>query len=141
MHRKNTFEVLVVDDDKVVSLLHNHLLTNHIQTPVPFFNGKKALEYLKTRDKPGNSFLLLLDINMPVLNGWDFLRELRKSSLACTIYVVMVTSSICTVDERTAQEFEQVIGFCQKPLQVSHLSKLKELPQLRSFFEKKKEFA
>lgn len=137
MRNHKDFEILVVDDDKIVSLMHKHLLSNHLQPPISFFNGKKALDYLCSKNKPGKNFLLLLDINMPVLNGWDFLKELRKNSLACSIYVVLVTSSICTVDKRMAQEFEQVIGFCHKPLKVAHLEKLKELPQLKPLIIKK----
>lgn len=139
MSSHNNFEVLVIDDDKVVSLLHRHLLTHHLETPVPFLNGIKALDYLDSKNEKENHFLLLLDINMPVLSGWDFLKELRKKSLLCSIYVVLVTSSICSIDKRMAQDFEQVIGFCHKPLQVTHINKLKELPQLKRLLKNKKE--
>lgn len=138
MPEQNNFEILVIDDDKVISLLHKKLLTNHLQPPVPFSNGRLALEYLRTKNCSDNSFLLLLDLNMPILNGWDFLKELHKNSFRCSIHVILVTSSICTRDKQTAFEFEQVIGFCHKPLQVSHLDEIRILPELKHLFSKSK---
>lgn len=54
------FEILVVDDDKVVSLLHKNLLRfDHIEPPVIFSNGKNTLEYLGSKNCSDNCCLLL----------------------------------------------------------------------------------
>src|SRR6056297_3204912 len=89
-------EVLVVDDDKVVTLLHKNSLKSSkiVHPPVLCYNGKEALEYLQKNDRPEKHFLILLDLNMPVLDGWKFLNRIKKNPPNAHVYVVVVTSSI-----------------------------------------------
>ena len=53
-------------------------------------NGREALEDLRAN---GNPDLILLDLMMPIMDGWEFLEELRKDPVACRIPVVAVTTS------------------------------------------------
>lgn len=140
MPEKNpNFEILVIDDDKVVSLLHKNLLRfDHIQPAVLFRNGKKALEYLNRKNCAENCFLLLLDLHMPIINGWKFLKQLEKSTFDCTVFVVLVTSSISRKDQIHALEFEHVIDFCEKPLLKEHIAKIQALEEVKYFFKQKK---
>jgi CheY-like chemotaxis protein len=80
----------------VVTLLHkNSLKSSHIEhSPVLCYNGKEALEYLQKNDRPDKHFLILLDLNMPVLDGWKFLNKVKQNPPQAQIYVVIVTSSI-----------------------------------------------
>ena len=130
------FEVLVVDDDKVVALLHKNSLrsSNIDQPPVLCNNGKEALDHIKQNDGEDKHFLVLLDLNMPVLDGWKFLKKLRKDPPLGKIYVVVVTSSINQKDYLKAQTYEQVIHFCRKPLSPECFVKIKKLEPLKTFF-------
>jgi CheY-like chemotaxis protein len=89
----------VVDDDKVHHFIIKKLLEkNHIQTDVSFFeNGHLALDDLKAKLQSGIGFpdIILLDINMPVLDGWQFLAEFNqiKDSIQHSIAIYIVTSS------------------------------------------------
>lgn len=131
-------EVLIVDDDKVVSLLHkNSLKASHIkQSPVLCKNGKEALIYLRNADHADKHFLVLLDLNMPVLDGWEFLRKLKQDPLQSKIYVVVVTSSINKRDFLKAQNYDQVVHFCHKPLSPECILTIKKLEPVRQFFFK-----
>lgn len=129
-------EILVVDDDKVVALMHkNQLRCSNIQpAPVLCTNGQEALDYLLKNDAADKHFLVLLDLNMPLVNGWKFLNKLKKAPPLATIYVVIVTSSINQKDYLKTQTYEQVIHYCQKPLSQTCISKIKSTEALRAFF-------
>jgi CheY-like chemotaxis protein len=99
-----------------------------------FSSGQEALNYLRKNNDPEKHFLILLDLNMPVLNGWEFLQLTEEDSMAANIYVVIVTSSINREDYIRSKDFKQVIGFFRKPLDTSCMEHLKEIEKLRSFF-------
>lgn len=129
-------EILVVDDDKIVALLHrNQLRCSRIQpAPVICSNGREALDYLLKNDKPDKSFLILLDLNMPVVDGWKFLKKIKKNPPLSRVFVVIVTSSINRKDFLKAQTYASVIHFCPKPLSAACVSTIKNLEQLQPFF-------
>ncbi|UZH54584.1 response regulator [Salinimicrobium tongyeongense] len=129
-------EILVVDDDKVVTLLHkNSLKSARIEpSPVLCYNGREALDYLRKNDRPNKHFLLLLDLNMPVLDGWKVLKQLKKNPMQAEVFVVVVTSSINHQDFARAQKYQHVIHYCRKPLTVACTLKIKNLEALRKFF-------
>lgn len=139
MSRSNNaapLEILIVDDDKVVALLHkNQLRASHIEpSPVICSNGKDALDYLSRNDHPGKSFLVLLDLNMPVIDGWQFLKRLKRNPPKAKVFVAVITSSINQKDYLKAQTYSSVIHFCKKPLESGCVSKIKNLEPLRDFF-------
>lgn len=129
-------EILVVDDDKVVALLHKNQLRCSKVEPAPVIcsNGREALDYLLKNDKTGKNFLILLDLNMPIVDGWKFLKKLRKDPPLGQIYVVIVTSSINNKDYLKAQTYNSVIHFCRKPLSAKCVKIIKNLKQLRPHF-------
>lgn len=133
-------EILVVDDDKVVALLHkNQLRCSKVEpSPVICSNGREALDYLLKNDFPGKNFLILLDLNMPLVNGWKFLNKLKKDPPQAKIYVVIVTSSINQKDYLKAKTYEQVIHYCHKPLSPTCLSNIKNSEALQHFFAAEK---
>lgn len=131
-------EVLIVDDDKVVTILHkNSLKSSHIEyPPVLCNNGKEALEYIRKNDQTGKHFLILLDLNMPVVDGWKFLNEIKENPPQGHIYVIVVTSSINKQDLVKARTYDEVIQFCRKPLNANCILKIKDLDPVRHFFFK-----
>jgi len=130
-----TFDVLVVDDDKIVCLLHKKILKKiRIEDPVICFNGKQAIEHLDEQYNKVGSFVVLLDINMPVMNGWEFLECCKKKPYADRIFVVIVTSSTYKKDFSKALEYRQVIGSCRKPLYVENIRAIKTLDEVKAFW-------
>lgn len=129
-------EILVVDDDKVVTLLHKNLLRNSDLNwpPVIFENGLDALNYIQENDRSQKHFLVFLDLNMPVLDGWKFLKKIKKSGLLSRVYVVIVTSSINQKDYLKAQKYESVYYYCRKPMRLECVEKITNLEPLKPFF-------
>ena len=129
-------EILVVDDDKVVTLLHKNLLRNSgfCRPPVIFENGEQALHYILENDLSQKKFLVFLDLNMPVLDGWKFLKKIKKLELKSQVNVVIVTSSINQKDYLKAQKYESVLYYCRKPMRLECVDKIINLEPLKPFF-------
>lgn len=128
-------EILVVDDDNLIRLLHQKNLQNSSidQKITTFQNGKEALDYMENKKDPKITFLVLLDINMPVMDGWEFLESYKQSDSNET-FVLMVTSSIDGSDKDRAYTFPNVIGFYEKPFVAETIQGVKALKELKPFF-------
>ena len=125
-------DVFVVDDDKVYHFIIKKLLTkNNIDVKPSFYlNGLEAIEEIKGKIKLGTSLpdLILLDINMPIMDGWQFLDELKKTNdlvdkKNTTIYLVSSSDSISDVNK--AKEYQdQIKDFFFKPMTAQDLCKI-----------------
>lgn len=93
--------------------------------------GLEALEYLKLqKDKTGlHPNLILLDINMPGMNGWEFLSEYNKldEKLQSEVLVVMLTNSENPDDIEKAKSLKMTSGFKTKPLTQEMLKEIKNM--------------
>lgn len=123
--------VLNVDDDDVTLILHKMLVkaTACCDEIENFISGESALEYLQSASfSADNNYVILLDINMPGMSGWDFLDRMEYIH-GLKAYVALVTSSIDSRDQEKARNYDKVIDFFIKPLNKN---------QLLSFFQKVK---
>ena len=120
--------ILLVDDDYEDNVFHRLIISRmQIAESVEEANdGLEALDYLKKRQVPPE--LIFLDINMPRMNGWEFLEEykdLDSEKKAKTIIMMLSTSS--NPDEiKKAQEIAEVSGFKTKPLSKEMLVEILE---------------
>lgn len=122
----------IIDDDK----LHQHAMCRmmkYIKTPVEllqFYNGLQALEYIKTNLQQSIRLpnVIFLDVNMPVMNGWQFLDEfillLPKQNPLTTIYIV--TSSVNDADIEKAASYSEISEYIIKPMNVNQVKELLE---------------
>lgn len=124
-------DVFVVDDDKVYHFIIKKLLVkNNINiNPSFYMNGLEAIEEIKGKIKLGRSLpdLILLDINMPIMDGWQFLDEFKKTNRVATekttIYLVSSSDSISDVNK--AKEYQdQIKDFFFKPMTTEDLCKI-----------------
>ena len=127
-----TKNIWIIDDDQVYTfgvkkIIRNHLPENNISS---FKNGKKALEAMeKVLDTDGDlPELILLDIAMPEMNGWDFLRALEEldERLLDEIRVFVISSNI---EQESDQLYrvewdEKISDFIKKPVHIEALKKI-----------------
>lgn len=122
-------EVIIVDDSDLLQFLHKTILEMAglgENTPA-FDNGEEALVYLKQRPDHKIPVLVLLDINMPVMNGWEFLEALPEMEGHENVYVVIVTSSVDESDRKKSFNYSHVFDFLEKPITVESVSKVVEI--------------
>jgi CheY-like chemotaxis protein len=116
MHDKMLNILLVEDDEVDVMNVNRAFKKNNIKNPLwTAPNGLAALEMLRKDEIPRERRLVLLDLNMPKMNGIEFLRELRKDpELRHTPVVVLTTSD----DERDRVDAYNlnVAGYILKPV-------------------------
>jgi len=122
------FEVIIVDDDKMVLCYHQILVQESglSEDPLMFMNGRETLDYLLSGDNPKKVYCLLLDINMPVMNGWEFLEAVMQHPVNERLLIVMVTSSIDKADKKKATDYPIVFEYLEKPLNLDALIEIKQ---------------
>lgn len=114
--------VLLVDDDPTTNFLNRKLLerlavADHIAVAL---NGREALDQLLAQGEQhpgGPPALVFLDVNMPVMNGIQFLEAYQQLPPAqqCAVVVVMLTTSVHPQDRQRTEELP-VAEFLSKPL-------------------------
>lgn len=132
---KSIKNLFLVDDDEVFTFLTKRTIEEtHLVDQIKIFsNGQDALEFLEKA--AGNKDLLpeviLLDINMPILDGWGFLEEfiLLQPSIGKRITIYVVSTSISPYDLERARNVSEVSDYIIKPVTKSGLINiLKDLP-------------
>lgn len=121
-------KVLIVDDDDVFLFLHDLLVKDSglSQDPGCFLTAKSALEYLDANHQTEERYLVLLDINMPGMSGWQFLEYLDNTTYKNKVSVVLVTSSIEAVAHQKARTYPTVKAYVEKPLVIEMCIQLRE---------------
>ncbi len=129
-------QTLIIDDNAVIHFLHSEIVSDGgiTDTPYTFLHGKEAMQFLLNNQVSGDVYFILLDLNMPVMNGWQFLDELQKHSFKSRTYVSIVSSSVDTADKVKAQQYPQVIGFFEKPFSENDCEIIKNSEVLKPFF-------
>lgn len=110
--------VMLIDDEEVDQMLYRRIVERsaHAETLISFVDAGKALQYLIERREPRPD-LILLDINMPVMDGFGFLdlaaKELGRDQ---TPVIFMLTTSFDPQDRARAEANDLVQGYVEKPL-------------------------
>jgi CheY-like chemotaxis protein len=112
--------IFLVDDDHIYQFTAKKTLeamgfAEHVSV---FMNGAAAIQHIK--DNLGNPSALpdviFLDINMPVMDGWQFVHEFQKLETGKKIAVYMVSSSVDEADMERSREFSVISDYIIKPV-------------------------
>lgn len=114
-----TKEIFIIDDDLIYRMIVSRAITK-IDANIkinPCENGRLGLEMLVQRTE-GAKIIILLDINMPVLDGWGFLEEIKKNNFydIQNPLIYLVSSSTDKSDLLKAKQYDFLGGFLHKPL-------------------------
>jgi CheY-like chemotaxis protein len=113
--------VLLIDDDAISNFLNTRLLREMqvAQDIKVTLNGEEALRFLQREKAANRPFpeLILLDINMPVMNGFEFLEAFREvANENNNSVVIILTTSTNTRDFEQLKQYEEVEVYLSKPL-------------------------
>ena len=120
-------KVCLIDDDDIYQFLLKKELrhTNLVERINLFSDGRKAMEFFN--ENKGNTEALpdviFLDINMPIMNGWRFLKGFKqlKNDINKKITIYMMSSSFDDKDVKRSQEYAEVTDYIIKPVKRSNL--------------------
>ena len=124
--------IWVVDDDAIYQVIINKIIkrSEMFSASSSFKNGKEAVSALhkiieNTELIPD---IILLDINMPVMDGWEFMEEIKtiKSQIDKKIIIYIVSSSIAVEDKNKSKDFKYVFAFISKPVNVQDIMVIAE---------------
>ncbi len=115
-------KVFIIDDDPIHQRIAQIMIGKHqlFDHHTSYTDAERALDYLKENVRNADSLpdVILLDLNMPVIDGWDFLEAFAKfqNEISKSIRIFIVTSSVDEKDKLRSQAYPFVKGFISKPL-------------------------
>jgi CheY-like chemotaxis protein len=121
-------DLLVIDDDDINIFIIKKIVekTGYDINMVAKTNGQLAIDHLASILENNATFphLILIDINMPVLNGWEFLEAYDELNVKQRVDMYMLSSSVYENDIEKAKTYKKVKGFISKPLSINRLIEL-----------------
>lgn len=118
--------ICIIDDDDLFLLVSKSIMEDedfaeHIHN---FEDARTALEYLTSIEESKLPEVLFLDINMPLMDGWEFMDQLEKLKIEDKMIIYMTSSSINPLDLEKAERNPFIKGFISKPLDPRKLKKI-----------------
>lgn len=129
-------KVLLIDDDEITHIIGNRIfkITSFAKEIVLLSNGKEGIEYFENLVKNSETNpeispdVIFLDINMPFMNGWDFLEDFTKSyhQYFPSLIIFMLSSSVDPEDIAKSKKYPIVKDYIIKPLTKECIEKIKQ---------------
>ncbi len=126
--------ICLIDDDRIYQFTAKRIieLVDPMQKVLVFSNGKEAIDFFTQQALPNEQLpdVIFLDINMPVMNGWEFLEayNLLKTDLEKKISIYMVSSSVDEKDKIRSKSFD-VKDFIEKPIDKEMMVEILQSPR------------
>jgi len=125
-------KLFLVDDDEIFRMAAEVLIKTNglVEEVVQLKNGLEAYDALLALENDPKALpgLMFLDINMPLMNGWELLEELKKGhhEIKKNVQIHILTSSIDSRDLVLSKTYEFIKGYITKPLTEADLNKIAE---------------
>lgn len=124
----NKINLLVIDDDDINIFIIKKIVekTGFDINMVAKSNGQQAIDYLNETISEQQTLpnLVLIDINMPVMNGWEFVEAYQTLGIKQNVDLYILSSSVYENDIEKTKSYSTVKGFISKPLSIERLSEL-----------------
>lgn len=124
--------IMLIDDDEIHSnLCYELIIKSGITNSVTIFNdAEEALQHIRKNADQVDVLpdLIFLDINMPFMDGWEFLDAYEgiKPELKKQIVLILLTSSVYKNDIEKAKQYKSVVEYIKTPISINKLLETKE---------------
>jgi CheY-like chemotaxis protein len=126
-------QAFIIDDDQICHFLTRHLIKTEglAQQVTCFFDAEAALRQLLSGLPDQLPDMIFLDLNMPGMNGWQFLDALMGNGAAIHLKtrIFILTSSVDKGDLARSRKYPFISGYFYKPLQSTDLATIRNLLQ------------
>ncbi|MFT4575457.1 MAG: CheY-like chemotaxis protein [Polaribacter sp.] len=123
----------IIDDDKIYQFTLTRVINYNKQAErvITFSDGEKAIQYLADNKSINENIpdVIFLDLNMPIMDGWEFMEEYAtiKADIKKKVNIFMWSSSVNPIDIERASEISEISDYIIKPI---------KLEDVKRFFEK-----
>ena len=138
--------LFIIDDDPISIKICEFVISNtaFAESVLSFTNGKNAIDYFSEYFEkvklnevvPDAPDLILLDLNMPVMDGWGFMENfMRKyANRLVNTSIAILSSSVNPKDFMKSQQYDVIIDFINKPFTIDLVNELKQHEALSKHF-------
>ena len=129
---KTIDSILIIDDDEVNNFICTRIIEKSEMTKnlITYTSAREGLEFLEKQSQDGGQFpdLILLDLNMPVMSGWEFLEEYKafSGSVSKDVVLIVFSSSVYQDDIDRARSYSDVSDYRSKPITMDVLRDIRE---------------
>ena len=118
--------VLLIDDDEATNYINQLIIARvGVKEVVATENGREALLFLHDYQQEGQVDLILLDLNMPIMNGWEFLDAYHKlPTRGNTKIFILLSTDLEPAQKELLIAYPSVNGFIDKPISKTSFSQL-----------------
>ncbi|HEX8348904.1 MAG TPA: response regulator [Hymenobacter sp.] len=120
--------IYIVEDDPITSMITELLVSQHesVGEVQKYMNGQEAFNKLQLVSQQASDIpdLILLDLNMPIMDGWEFLDAFSNLVLTKQVCVCVLTSSIDPDDIEKSKLYKEVKGYFTKPIEVEMVDEM-----------------
>ena len=121
-------ELFIIDDDPLIRMIHSKIIEKSKLTACIklFDNGKSVLDFINNKKSELNhkKVVFLLDVNMPIMNGWELLKAMENEKEFSKYDVYILTSSISSLDREKSKSYKNVKAYLTKPFDITEFIQL-----------------
>lgn len=123
--------ILLIDDDPVVNFVNSKIVASVLKDMRMSIYQNASDAHKSISSRPQERYVIFLDLNMPEMNGWEFLDQLNLLQELTNAQVVILTSSVDRRDKERSRKYPVVKAFISKPLKKKELESVCEMLGLR----------